>query len=151
VHPSSAYFFAMKSKYVMVAALSLAAVIAFAQETKTESKATVGKTETPKKIGALDATNYYNKTMIVTGKVAQVSLRPTINFINLDLPYPKSPFAAIVFPSATNQFPDLKALKGKNVELKGKVTERNGKPQMILNSSNQVTIVEEKKESSDAK
>jgi DNA/RNA endonuclease YhcR with UshA esterase domain len=135
----SAYFSVMKPKYVLVAALSLAAVIGFAQETK--------KAEAPKKIGALEATNYYNKTMIVTGKVAQVSLRPTINFINLDEKYPKSPFAAIVFPSATNQFPDLKGLQGKNVELKGKITERQGKPQMILNSSNQVTIVEQKEES----
>jgi hypothetical protein len=133
----------MKPKYALVAALSLAAVIGFAQESKT----TAGKADSAKKIGALEATNYYNKTMIVTGKVAQVTLRPKINFINLDEKYPKSPFAAIVFPSATNKFGDLKELQGKNVELKGKITERDGKPQMILNSSNQVTVVESKDES----
>ena len=30
------------------------------------------------KISAFDATNYYDREMIVTGKVAQVTIRPTM-------------------------------------------------------------------------
>lgn len=135
----------MKSKYVMVAALSLAAVIAVAQETKKPKTAGYDKSSTPlKKIGTLEATNYYNKMMIVTGKVVQVSVKPTITFLNLDQPYPNSPFAAIIFPSATNQFPNIKDLKGKSVELKGKVAEHGGKPQIVLNNSNQLQVIETK-------
>ncbi|MDB6058895.1 MAG: hypothetical protein JWO95_2739 [Verrucomicrobiales bacterium] len=134
----------MKSKYALVAALSLAAVIAFAQETKSAKSAGADKSAPLKKIGTLEATNYYNKMMIVTGKVVQVSVRPTITFLNLDQPYPNSPFAAIIFPSATNQFPDIKKLKGKNVELKGKVAEHGGKPQIVLNNSNQLQVIETK-------
>lgn len=131
----------MKTKYGLIAALSLAAVIAFAQETKTEK---TDKSAPLKKIGALEATNYLNKTMTVTGKVAQVTIRPTIVYIDIDKAYPKSPFNGIVFPKATNQFPDLKKLKGKDVELSGKIAEYHGKPQIVLTKSNQLHVVERK-------
>src|SRR5436190_20978104 len=104
----------MKLKYVLVAALSVAAVIGFAQETKTEKSET---SAAPKKISALEATNFLNKTMTVTGKVARVSVRPKITYIDLDQAYPKSPFNGIIFSSATNQFPHIQDLKGNNVEL----------------------------------
>lgn len=130
----------MKTKYALVASLSLATVIAFAQEVKTE------KTDKPtlKKIGALEATNFLNQTMIVTGKVARVSVRPNIVYIDIDQAYPKSPFNGIVFPSATNQFPDIKNLKGKDVELSGKIAEYHGRPQIVLTKSNQLHVVEQK-------
>ena len=78
--------------------------------------------------------------MIVTGKVAQVSIRPGIVFLNLDKPYPNSPFALVIFPAATNQFGNIKALKGASVEVKGKVTNFHGKPEIVLEKSNQLTI-----------
>ncbi len=80
--------------------------------------------------------------MIVTGKVVQVSVRPAITFINLDKKYPNSPFACIIFPRSTNQFPDVKNLMGKQVEIKGKIAEHNDKPQIVLTSSNQITVLE---------
>ncbi len=133
----------MKIKYALVAALSLAAVIAFAQEAKIQKPSKADKAPL-KKIGALEATNFLNKTMIVTGKVARVSIRPKIVYIDIDQSYPNSPFNGIVFPSATNQFPELNKLKGKNVEISGKIAEYQGKPQIVLNSSNQLHVVEQK-------
>jgi len=134
----------MKIKYSLVAALSLAAVIAFAQETKTDKPAKSDKSAPLKKISALEATNFLNKTMIVTGKVARVSIRPKIVYIDIDEAYPKSPFNGIIFPSATNEFPNLQKLKGKDVELTGKIAEYQGKPQIVLNKSNQLHVVESK-------
>ncbi len=92
------------------------------------------------KIGTLEATNFYGKEMIVTGTVAQVSVRPGIVFLNLDKPYPNSPFALVIFPAATNQFGNIKALKGASVEAKGKVTNFHGKPEIVLDKSNQLTV-----------
>ena len=132
----------MKIKYALVAALSMAAVIAFAQESKTAKSAKADKAPL-KKIGALEATNFLNKTMIVTGKVARVSIRPKIVYIDIDEAFPNSPFNGIVFPSATNQFPELAKLKGKDVELSGKIASYQGKPQIVLNSSNQLHVVEQ--------
>jgi DNA/RNA endonuclease YhcR with UshA esterase domain len=135
----------MKLKYVLAAALSLAAVIGFAQTSKTEKSDAAAA---PKKIGALEATNFLNKTMTVTGTVARVSIRPKITYIDIDQAYPKSPFNGIIFASATNQFPNLKDLKGKSIELTGKIADYQGKPQIVLNKSNQLVVVEKKSEES---
>ena len=92
------------------------------------------------KIGTGDTTNFYGKQMIVTGTVAQVSIRPNIVFVNLDKPYPNSPFALVIFPAATNQFGDLKALKGAAIEASGKITKFHDRPEMVLEKSNQLKV-----------
>ena len=40
------------------------------------------------KIGTGEAASHYDQEMIVTGKVAQVTIRPTVTFLNLDKPIP---------------------------------------------------------------
>ena len=129
------------SPAIFALCLSLSTAAVFAEDAKPADQP-ADKPAAPKKISALEATNYYDKTMIVTGKVAQVSVRPTITFINLDKKHPDSPFVAIVFPRATNQFPDVKNLLGKQVEIKGKIAKHDDKPQIILSSSNQLTVIE---------
>jgi DNA/RNA endonuclease YhcR with UshA esterase domain len=94
----------------------------------------------PVKIGTGDATNYFNKEMIVTGKVAQVSIRPGIVFLNMDKPYPDSPFTLVIFPSATNQFSNLKALRGASVEATGVITNYHHKPEIVLEKANQLKV-----------
>jgi DNA/RNA endonuclease YhcR with UshA esterase domain len=92
------------------------------------------------KIGTGDATNYFNKEMIVTGTVAQVSIRPNIVFLNMDKPYPNSPFTLVIFPSATNQFGDIKALKGATVEATGKITDYHHRAEIVLEKANQLKV-----------
>ncbi len=93
----------------------------------------------PAKIGTLDANKYYGQEMIVTGTVAQVSIRPGIVFLNMDKPYPKSPFTLVIFPANTNQFGDLKMLKGAAVEAKGKIVNYHNRPEIVLEKSSQLT------------
>lgn len=93
------------------------------------------------KIGAYEATNYFDQELTVTGTVAQVSIRPNITFLNLDQPYPNSPFALVIFSAATPPFGDLKALNGKSVEATGKIKKFHDKPEMILNSPNQLKVL----------
>lgn len=95
----------------------------------------------PLKIGAVEASKYYDQLMIVTGKVAQVTVRPNIVFLNLDRPHPDSPFTCIIFPTATNQFGNIKALNGKSVEVTGKVKKFHDQPEIVLDSSNQLKVV----------
>jgi DNA/RNA endonuclease YhcR with UshA esterase domain len=94
------------------------------------------------KIGASDGTNYFNREMIVTGMVAQVSIRPSRVFLNLDRPYPKSPFTLIILPAATNQFGDIMALKGKHVEAQGIIKNYHDRPEIILTNTNQLKWVD---------
>jgi DNA/RNA endonuclease YhcR with UshA esterase domain len=92
------------------------------------------------KIGTGDATNYFSKEMIVTGKVAQVSIRPGIVFINMDKPYPDSPFTLVIHPAATNQFGDLKALRGASVEATGIISDYRGRAEIVLSNANQLKV-----------
>ncbi len=105
------------------------------------SLAMADATNAPIKIGTKDADHHYDEVMTVTGSVAQVSLRPTIVFINLDQPYPDSPFAAVIHASATNQFGALRALKGRSVELTGKIINYHDRPEMVLEKPTQLYVV----------
>ena len=99
-----------------------------------------------RKIGAAEAGKHYQETCIVTGKVAQVTIRERLVYLNLDKPYPATPFTGVIFARATNQFGDLSKLKGRHVEIKGRVEDYNGKVQIVLNSTNQLKVVDQKAE-----
>jgi hypothetical protein len=95
----------------------------------------------PSKIGALEATNYYNQTMIVTGKVAQVTIRPKVTFLNLDKRFPDSPFAIVIIHGKSTYYGNANALKGKSIEIRGKIQNYKGKPEIVLDSTNQLTVL----------
>jgi exonuclease VII large subunit len=97
----------------------------------------------PLKISASEAAKYYNQQMTVTGKVAQITIRPKVVYLNLDHKYPHSPLALVIFPSNTNQFGDLNALEGKNIEVKGKIRNYHNRPEIVLESTNQLKVIKE--------
>jgi hypothetical protein len=94
------------------------------------------------KIGAADGINHIGQALIVTGQVAEVVIRPKIVFLNLDRPYPNSPFTLIILPAYTNQFGDLNALQGKQVEATGIIKNYHGTPEIVLLSSNELNVVD---------
>ncbi|HEY1490489.1 MAG TPA: hypothetical protein VGF90_05565 [Verrucomicrobiae bacterium] len=94
------------------------------------------------KIRALDATNFYDQMMIVTGKVAQVTIRPSVTFLNLDKPYPDSPFAIVIIHGKSSYFGDANALRGKSIEISGKIKNYHDKPEIVLDSTNQLTVLD---------
>jgi hypothetical protein len=94
----------------------------------------------PAKIGTDAATNFYGQEMIVTGIVAQVSIRPKIVLLNMDKPYPDSPFTLVIFASATNQFSDLKSLNGASVEATGIITNYHNRAEMVLKQAAQLKV-----------
>jgi DNA/RNA endonuclease YhcR with UshA esterase domain len=77
----------------------------------------------------------------VTGKVAQVTIRPTVNFLNLDKPFPNSPFAVVIFPRQRQLFGDWDALRGKSIEIRGRIKNYKDKPEIILDTANQLTVL----------
>jgi DNA/RNA endonuclease YhcR with UshA esterase domain len=91
------------------------------------------------KIGTGEADKHYGQEMIVTGKVAQVTIRPKVIFLNLDRPHPDSPFTVVIFPG--KYLADVKALDGKAVEIKGKIKNYNDKPEIVLDSPDQLTVL----------
>lgn len=95
----------------------------------------------PLKISAADATNYYDQEMIVTGKVEQVTIRPTVTFLNLDGKFPDSPFAIVIIHGKSSYYGDANALKEKQIEIRGKITKYKDKPEIALDSTNQLTVL----------
>jgi DNA/RNA endonuclease YhcR with UshA esterase domain len=96
------------------------------------------------KIGTADADKYYDQTMIVTGRVAQVTIRPTVTFLNLDKNYPNSPFSVVIFHGKSSFYGDANALKGKSIEIKGKIKKYQDKPEIVLDSTNQLIVFNSK-------
>ena len=94
----------------------------------------------PSKIGAADADKYYDQVMIVTGKVAQVTIRPNVTFLNMDQPFPNSPFTVVIFHGHSSFYGDVNALKGRAIEIKGKIKKYHDKPEIALDNTNQLTV-----------
>jgi hypothetical protein len=85
-----------------------------------------------------EASKYYDEKLTVTGKVARVTVNPNITFIRFEQPAGAIPFTAVIFKEHAGQFGDVEKFNGQKLELMGTVTEYRGKPEMILESTNQV-------------
>jgi hypothetical protein len=136
----------MKKFALCVAAFACLAGQAFGQATVATGNASPSTNAAPdrkvlKRIGAAEADNHYDELAVVTGKVVQVSIRPAMVYLNFEKPYPSNLFTAVIFAKATNQFSDLSNLKDKQVEISGKVVKYHNKPELILENSNQLTVV----------
>lgn len=92
-------------------------------------------------IDAKDAALFYNQTATVTGKVAQVTFRPNVVFLNLDQAYPNSPFTGVILSANTNGFEHLERLQGRNVEIIGAIKNYQNRPEIILTNQHQLVII----------
>lgn len=123
---------------LIVVAVSIVLTLAAQAQDK---KGDAAPTKPLQKVSAEEAAKHYQETMIVTGKVAHVSIREKLVYINLEKNYPDSPFTCVIFARATNDFGNVKALEGKQVEVSGKIEDYHDKPQIVLNSTNQLKVV----------
>jgi len=112
-----------------------------AQENKSDSTA---KTNAPIQISASAAKEHIGAQAVVKGTIAEVNVGERIVRLNFEHPYPKNAFTAVIFPANTNKFADLEKLKGKTVEISGKIAAYHERPQIVLTSTNQVKVIEEK-------
>jgi hypothetical protein len=123
-------------KRLLTAALAcLAPLAVFAQSPTTNSGPAIPV------IGASQATEFMDKTVAVTGVVAQVSQREKINYLNLDEKFPQSPLAVIVFPSATNRFPALTSYLHQQVKVTGPITAFHDRPQIVVTNGTQIEVL----------
>ena len=128
----------MKIITVLAGIFALACGLLSGQESKTNAIAP--------KIPASEAKEHVNSEATVWGKVIELHKTAKLVQLNLDKPFPNQPFTVVIFATKTNLFPDLDKLKGKTIEVTGKITEYRDQPQIILASTNQLKIVEAKAE-----
>ncbi len=125
----------MKRCLIVLALIASAlGTMVFAQETK----------EPIRTVAASKAEDFIGSTCVVTGRVAEVYANDKLVRLNFDDRFPKQTFTAVVFAAKTNLFSDLKKFEGKNLAVTGKITEYREKPQIVLNTTNQVSIIESK-------
>lgn len=116
--------------------LSVAALVTVALAIKV-----CGQSNVPPEILTTDATNYMNQQVVVRDVVVQVALRPTVALLNLNQQYPNAPLTLVIRGSHTNNFPDLENYLGQRVEISGRITDYQGRPQIILTTTNQIKIL----------
>jgi DNA/RNA endonuclease YhcR with UshA esterase domain len=92
-------------------------------------------------IGSAEAAKWIGKQVVVTGAVAQVSVRSSLVFMNFDGAYPSNMFAAIIRNKNNKEFVNLSALGGKAVCVKGRIKDYKGKPEMELTGESQLEVL----------
>ncbi len=97
----------------------------------------------PQEIGTAQAAEYYDEEMTVTGTVVQVSVRATIAILDLDQRYPDTPMTAVVFDNNIGAFGDFQKYKGHQVAIHGTITEYHNKPEIVLESPEQIKITDQ--------
>lgn len=88
-----------------------------------------------------DVKNYSGETVVVTGKVTDIHVSEKVSYLNFGEKFPKNDFSAVVFSGMYDEFGDLNRFDHRTVEIKGSVSLFRDKPQIILNSPEQIKIL----------
>lgn len=94
-------------------------------------------------ISPSEAANHIGEEVVVEGVISDVghSARSGTTFLNMGGRYPNHSFTAVIFKSAKPLFPEARSWEGKKVRIRGVVKEYRGKPQIVLERREQVTLV----------
>jgi len=93
-------------------------------------------------IADTDAAAHVGQTVTVEGLVAVVFKSPKGGyFLDFENAYPNQLFSAVVFASSAAKFSDLTSYRGKRVQITGQVRLYKGKPEIILDSPDQLRLV----------
>jgi TonB family protein len=90
------------------------------------------------------ARNHVGREMVVAGQVAQVGASKDGHtlFLNFGGSYPFHAFNAVILSRNLQSFPEARSWEGKTIKVRGKIQlyKGKGKPEIILESQQQVTI-----------
>jgi len=124
--------------FVLAVLLAFPTLAALAQKTDTNAP--------PVHITAAEAKQFVGTNAVVAGKVAEVHKTRSVVYMNFDKPYPNSPFTAIIFSANTNNFPDPDIFKDQTLEISGIIKSYQGRAEIILTKTNQITVLEKSAE-----
>ncbi len=100
---------------------------------------------TPVVVPAKEAKSKVGETIVVEGRVAEVNKSERIIRLNLDEKFPKQEFTLVIFQRSFEAFPDVEKLTGKTVRANGKVTEYQGRAQLVLERKEQLSVAADPK------
>ena|ERR1043166_7309600 len=120
---------------------------AIAQDKPAEDKSNSDKpaAKAPERVPSEKAKTLIGTNAIVFGKIVDVHKTDKAAQLNFDNKYPKQTFTAVIFSSNFAAFTNAnmapEKLEGKTVEVRGKIVDYHGRPEVILNSTNQIKIL----------
>ena len=96
-------------------------------------------------LGTADAASHVGESATVCGKVAGTKYADEVNgaptFINLDAPYPRQVFTALVWGRSRENFASPPEATSGHICVHGRISVHNGVPQIIVNDPSQISRV----------
>jgi len=89
-------------------------------------------------IQASQASHFVGEHQIVCGEVAQFKEFSKGVYLNFDQPYPKATFTVVIWNNNAHISKQLRNVEHSTLCVQGKIEEYRGKPQMVLNSLQQI-------------
>ncbi len=97
---------------------------------------------TLQKITSKEVKQHIGDSLRITGYIADVYLGEKVAYLNFENRFPKNVFSCTIFQKTFNEFGDLSKYKNKTAEVTGKITTYKNKPQVILESKQQIKIIQ---------
>lgn len=93
-------------------------------------------------ISACDADKYVGKLVTVEGVVDDVHHAKSgkATFINECGKFPNNGFSGVIFSGDAAKFPGINSLKGKTIDITGRIQRHDGSPEIILNDPAQLKV-----------
>jgi exonuclease VII large subunit len=89
------------------------------------------------------AKDHVGQEVVAEGQVAQIgaSERSHTLFVNFGGRYPNHVFTAVIFSRNLSSLPEARSWEGKTIKVRGQVQLHQGKPEIVLERGDQVTVV----------
>lgn len=118
--------------------MRIAAALAFAFALTAAAPAIAEDTMIP----AAEVQNHVNETGTVVGVLSGVHKARSgkVLYLNIGGTYPDNPFTGVIFIGRMSNVPDFTPVIGKTIAVTGKIEMYRGKPQIVINTSDQVKI-----------
>jgi len=89
-----------------------------------------------------DAGQHTGETACVSGRVLRVSTsRSQTTYLDFCPNYRDCPFSTVIFASDRTRFGNLNALNGREVEIQGRISVYNGRPEIVIRDPQQLHVV----------
>jgi hypothetical protein len=125
----------MNRIFILMAAGVLVSAPLFAQEINTNPPTKV--------VSAATAELFVGETITIIGKIAQVIVREKVVYLNLEKHFPDMLCSGVIFATKINLLENLEKLMVRTVLITGKITEYQGKPQIVIDGKRQLEVVAE--------
>lgn len=100
------------------------------------------------RIPAAEAAHHVGEEAVVCGHVASAAFFPSVKgrptFVNLDRPYPDQTFTVVIWERTRSLFevPPERLMDGRSVCVRGRIETYKGKPQIVVDDPDQITLTE---------